>query len=332
MNEYSSSVDDNIHLWMLSCCLEMELSMSHLQWDDVRIFLAVAKKSSMSQAAKSLGLGQPTISRRVVLLEEQLGYALFERSVQGATLTDRGRELLIPCERMAEWYAEVARTAERNRSTRKTLRGHVRLTAAPFMAHQLLAPFAASMRAKLPEVSMSVISDVFNLDLARREADVALRAVRPHQRDLVILASRKCRAAAFASKAYVAQYKKSLEKNFAKKQTLGYELLDFIAWAPPHEHLSPNPELAAMIPGFAPAFASNDILVQLRAAEMGCGVIFLPKFHHPLMQKHELVELDFGELPFTHTHLVCAKSALRLPHIEKVAEELAKILLEASDA
>src|SRR6185437_16580257 len=99
------------------------------------------------------------------------------------------------------------------------------------------------------------------VDLVRREADLALRFQgldRPAaQRDLVCLATNQHPVGAFATREYMGALPR------------GFEMADvgWIGWAPPFEHLYPNPYLATLIPGFAPAFASDDYIVQMRAAE-----------------------------------------------------------------
>ena len=104
-----------------------------------------------------------------------------------------------------------------------------------------------------------------------------------------------------------------------------------IGWAPPLDHLSPNPELARLIPGFRPIFASDDFLVQLRAAEAGIGAIFLGRARHRFSAS-SLVELDvdFGNLKRS-LHLVCAKRALDIPRVRAVADLLARELEKASE-
>lgn len=189
---------------------------------------------------------------------------------------------------MSEWAAEVNRTAER---VETTPRGSVRITASPGVAFDFLAPFAAWLRAKLPEVHLEVISTIEYLDLSRRAADLALRFAAPVQRDVQTLATLDVEVAPFASEAYA----KSLPRGYGMKD------VRWIAWAPPLDHLSPNPELARLIPGFTPAFASDDFLVQQRAAESGLGAIFLGRVEHRLITTPRLVELDvdFGELKRT---------------------------------
>lgn len=78
-------------------------SVTDLPWDDVRTFLAIAEEGSLSRAAKRLRVGQPTVSRRLAALEQQLGYPLFKRKAEGAILTRAGQRLLDPARRMADW-------------------------------------------------------------------------------------------------------------------------------------------------------------------------------------------------------------------------------------
>lgn len=120
--------------------------------------------------------------------------------------------------------------------------------------------------------------------------------------------------AAFATEAYT----RTLKRGY------GIAGVDYIGWAPPLDHLSPNPELAALIPGFQPIFASDDFLVQLRAAEAGIGAIFLGRARHRFSPPTPLRELplDFGDLRRT-VYLVAARSALAIPRVRAVADLLA---------
>ena len=101
--------------------------------------------------------------------------------------------------------------------------------------------------------------------------------------------------------------------------------VDWIAWAPPLEDTLPNPVLARMIPGFRPAFASDDFLVQLRAAEAGVGAIFLGRLRLRFARETPLVEIRVQGIPevASSLHLVGAKSALAIPRVRAVADFLA---------
>jgi DNA-binding transcriptional LysR family regulator len=94
-----------------------------------------------------------------------------------------------------------------------------------------------------------------------------------------------------------------------------------VAWAPPFEDLPPNPQLAELAPGHVPAFTSDQILVQLAAAEAGAGAIVLPRLRHRFSRRSELVPLDLDLGPFARgaLHLVAARSGLDIPRVRLVA-------------
>ena len=288
-----------------------------MDWNELQLFLAVADGGSLTAAARKLRVTQPTASRRLLELETSVGEPLFVRGVDGTRLTSFGERMLEPARRMAEWAGEAERVAAR---TQTGPRGVVRLTAAPGLAFDFVAPFAGYLREKLPEVQLEVISTVQYLDLARREADLALRFAAPTQRDLVSIASVEFDVVPFGSPSYAAR----LPKKIALAD------VDWIGWAPPLDHLSPNPELAALIPGFRPSFASDDFLVQLRAAMAGLGALFLGKVRHRFSFENPLVELSLPLPPRKGSlHLVCARSALDVPRVRAVADLVARELSAA---
>lgn len=286
-----------------------------IPWDDLRIFLAVAESRSLSAAARRLATSQPTVSRRLAALEARTGEPLFERGVAGATLTAYGERLLEPARNMAQWAAEVDRAAE---SRETSPRGLVRITAPPGLAFEVVAPLAATLREELPQVQLEVLATTRYLDLGRREADLALRFERQQQRDVVSLAEVESEVAAFANAAYA----RSLPRGY------GAADLRWIAWAPPYQDLFPNPQLAKLVPGFVPAFASDDYLVQVRAAIEGVGAMFLGRLRHRYQRDVGLVELPerFGRMS-AKLHLAAGRTALEIPRVKAVADRLAQVLM-----
>jgi DNA-binding transcriptional LysR family regulator len=284
----------------------------HIPWDDVPLFLAVAETGSMSRAARRLMLGQPTVSRRIAELEERIGAVLFERTATGALPTPAAERLLAPAKRMAEAAGEVERAAQ---GLDDKPHGDVRITAPPGVAFDFVAPFAAKVKKKLPDIRIEVLSRVEYLDLARREADLALRSRAPTHADLVSVASLSFEVGAFASAAYAATLKKR-----PKLRDIA-----FVGWPSSLDHLSPNAELREAIPGFRAAFASDDFIVQSRAAEAGLGAIVLADLRYPGSFTSKLVrlEVDLGPHAKSQVHLVAAKSGLGVPRIRAVAELLA---------
>ena len=290
-----------------------------ISWDDVQLFLAVAETGSMSAAAKRLQVGQPTVSRRVGELEHQLGFSVFERSVAGARLTSEGARLLGPATEMARWAAELERQVERAEAGPS---GPVRITAPPGVAYDLLAPFAATLREDLPEVQLHIASSIRVLDLTRREADLALRLRESSARDHVTLYSFEYEVAAFATPDYIA----------CLPDGYGFADVDWIAWASPFEDRVPNPQLEEVLPGFRPAFASDDFLVQLRAVLAGIGAMFFGAVDHPysVLSQLQRLDLDLGEHSRGSIHVVAAKSALDIPRVRAVAERLIDALSVAT--
>jgi len=281
----------------------------NIQWQDLQLFLAIAEEGSLSGAALALRVTQPTVSRRLADLESVLGESLFVRTQGGTALTSFGERLMEPARHMAEWAAEADRTAERAETKPQ---GSVRITAPPGIAFDFVAPFAAWLKTRLPHVRLDVIVSIEYLDLSRREADLALRFAAPAQRDVVTLATLDLEVAAFASHAYA----KTLPRHYS------FADVAWIAWAPPKDNLSPNPELARVIPGFQPVFASDDFLVQVRAAEAGLGAIFLGRVEHRFIAS-SLVGLDLDVGPIRRDlYLAAANSALAIPRVRAVADLL----------
>lgn len=283
-----------------------------ISWEDLKLFLAVAETGSFSAAARRLKLGQPTISRRLADLEYSLGYQLFKRTVSGAVATSAAQRLLEPARRMAEWAGEVGRAAE---AGDRDPQGIVRIAAPPGVAFDFVAPFAAFVKTKLPKVQLEALSKIEYLDLARGEADLAMRARAPSPgSDLVAIASFEHDNAVHVSRSYAAKLK--------PKPALTD--LAWVAWAPPYDDVTPNPQLRALIPDFKPVFTSDNFLVLLQAAEAGVGAMVRGNVRHRFAMPSQLVPLDIPLGPYARsvTHLVCAKSALQVPRIKAVADLL----------
>lgn len=286
-----------------------------ISWEDAKLFLAIAETGSLSAAARRLKLGQPTVTRRLALLEYTVGATLFRRSVEGASLTAAGERLVLPARKMAEWAGELHRAAERQDGTP---RGLVRITASPSLCFDFLAPFAGFLATKHPGLRLELSSAVQYVDLVRGDADLALRPLAPSNPDLVLVHSLVTETAVFVSRA--------LKARLPKQPTL--QALPWVAWSPPFDAVPPNPQLAAAIPDFTPAFTADHYLVQLAAAEAGVGAILLNRDLHRFKRETSLVPLDLelGKWAKLPLHLVCAKSALDIPRVRKVADLLVREL------
>lgn len=147
--------------------------MHNLDWDNIRHFLAVVRSGSVTHAAQRLGVNQTTVSRRITALEDRLGKKLFERSGHSWVITPVGERLVSAAEHMAE----EANTIERYvMADSLELSGLLRVTVADVCTQVLAMPAIQSFAKQYPEVDMEVIATRNVLDLAAREADVALRS------------------------------------------------------------------------------------------------------------------------------------------------------------
>jgi DNA-binding transcriptional LysR family regulator len=174
-----------------------------VDWADLELFLAVARGGSLAAAASTLRVDASTVHRRIASLEEALRTRLFARSPRGYALTNAGHELLPYATAMDE-QAAAARRKLAGRD--EALTGTVRLSAVHDVA-AILSPIVASFRAKHPGVTVAVDLRSAFADLARQQADVALRvSTRAPEGDLVAKHVAKLAVAFYASRAYLTSH------------------------------------------------------------------------------------------------------------------------------
>lgn len=172
-----------------------------MDWDDFRFVLMVARHGSFTAAARELAVTQPTVGRRIAALEHRLGAKLFDRRSDGFVLTPSGARLVDHAERM-EQDAIAAERSLRGRD--EGVSGTVRVTASEWLVTGVLSPLVAPLLAKHPGLVVELSADTRHLNLARREADIALRPRRFEHDGVVQRATTKLGFALYASHAYVA--------------------------------------------------------------------------------------------------------------------------------
>jgi len=178
----------------------MNWSSITFDWNQVRAFLATAEEGSLSAAARALDLTQPTLGRQVTALENELGIMLFERVGRSLTLTQSGVELLDHARAMAEAANRITLTAS---GQCQTIEGQIRITASDIVAAYVLPPVLRELRIVAPRLEIDVIAANDVRDLLRREADIAIRHVRPVQSDLIARLVREENAHFYASHNYL---------------------------------------------------------------------------------------------------------------------------------
>jgi len=147
-----------------------------IDWDDVRIFLALARAGSLTGAARSLRVEHTTVARRIGQLEQALGLHLFDRLPRGWILTSEGEQLAGRAAQMEEQAHEFMREA----ADGVQLSGTVRLSASPSVGQEFLLPRLCAIHQRWSSVTLELVVETRVAILSRREADLALRIGRPH--------------------------------------------------------------------------------------------------------------------------------------------------------
>ncbi|WP_417512793.1 LysR family transcriptional regulator [Minwuia sp.] len=172
----------------------------NLDWDHLQSFRAVLREGGLSQAARARGMSQPSIGRHVDALEVRLGGALFTRSRIGMTPTALALTLAPHADAMAHAAAALKRTAA---SDSTAISGPIRLTAAEVMAQEVLPRILTEFADDHPDIEFELVSSNQPLDLLTREADMAVRMVRPEQQAVIARRIATSRIHLYAHRAYI---------------------------------------------------------------------------------------------------------------------------------
>ena len=172
-------------------------------WELLNAFLAVMRGGSLSSAARSLGVAQPTVRRQVEALEAALGAVLFTRSKAGLLPNEAAVAALGYVEVMASNAEALARSVS---GSARSERGSVRVTCSEVIGVEVLPPMLVSLRAKHPQLDVELVATNRREDLLRREADVAVRMVRPTQSALIAARVGSLPLGLFAHEDYLAAH------------------------------------------------------------------------------------------------------------------------------
>jgi len=177
-------------------------SLADFDWRLVRSFLAVLDAGSISAAAQRSGAQQPTLSRHVAELETQLGAPLFERTGRGVTPTGAALAIADAARRMEDGALALARGLA---TARSATRGVVRVSTSQVAATWLLPAVLARLQRAHPAIEVELVASNELTNLLRREADIAVRMVRPAQQSLIVRKLGEIEIVAAAHKSYLAK-------------------------------------------------------------------------------------------------------------------------------
>ncbi len=237
-------------------------------WNDLRVFLAVARAGQISRAAKVLRVDGTTVSRRLRRLERALGQRLVEQTREGQVLTQYGEELLLKVERMAEEAATLFQSGDDPRG----LGGQIRLSVSEGFGSWFLAPRLPELVRDHPELAIELVASSGFLSPSKREADIAVMLSRPKAGPLIARKLADYSLMLYASPSYLAEAgvpRKSAD--LARDHRLVGYISDLL-YAPELDYLNEiHSDLQATV-------KSSSINAQLRLIAGGAGMGVLPRF------------------------------------------------------
>lgn len=237
-----------------------------LNWDDLRVFLQVARVRTLSAAAERLQVDQSTVGRRLTALEEAAGVRLFERSVRGYALSAAGESIVTGIEQI-EAHAFSVEQKLRGQDGRSD--GVVRVATSDSFASWFLIPRLAGLRAAHPGVVVELVTGNRPVDLGKREADISLRLTKPTQPQLVARKLGEAAWACYASGAYLAaRGTPSLARRLQGHDVIGFE--DELAGTIGAQWMKQHTGRARVVG------SSNSLTCQAAAVVAGLGVCALP--------------------------------------------------------
>ena len=256
-----------------------------MDWDKLRIFHAVASAGSFTHAGQTLGLSQSAVSRQISALEEEISTPLFQRHARGLTMTDEG-ELLFSA--VTDVLGRLAAAEEALKNVHDAPRGALKITASHGIGAYWLLPRLGQFLAQYPEVEVHLVMDDKELDLAQREADLAIRMRAPVQADLIQRKLFTVHYHMYAAKSYLKDHPapRTLEE-IAEHSIIVYgetavpEIRD-INWLLEAFKKSAKPGSNGKI------IRINNITGILQATEAGLGIGVVPDFvaaEHPKLER-----------------------------------------------
>lgn len=228
-----------------------------MDWDDLRYFTAAARRGGLSGAARDLGVSAQTVGRRIATLEADVGVPLFVRHPSGYRLTDDGRTLLIDTAAVEEAMARLHANAI---SRTGSVAGMVRLAAPETLTTQVLLPGLQPLLGRYPALKLEVVTGIAPIGIARGEADIALRLVRPERGALTVRQVGRMGHALYASP--------------GGNVDLGDARL--VGWSDAYD--LPAARWLHQLTGRKPDVLVNSVAGQHAAIQAGIGIGVLPRF------------------------------------------------------
>ena len=283
-------------------------------WDDLRVFLTLAREGSLTTAARSLGVSHPTVSRRVRALEQRIGARLFDRLPDRFVPTSAGEELLGDTQAMERAAESIHR---RSAGLTDTARGIVRLSAGEAMA-ALIARHLPWLRARLKHIEFELNASHTLANLSRREADLLIREQVP---DLTGIVTRKLGRVGYAIYGHPDLVPRTVKARPSEAVLRG---LPWLGFDDDHSYMPGQAWLQELLVGTRPVVRVNNWLVLLEAARAGTGFAVLPCY---LGDAEPMLRRVAGVIPtvFADQWLLVHRDLRALPRVRAVMDAVIEL-------
>lgn len=289
-----------------------------MNWDDGKLFLAVARSGQMLAAARRLGLNQATLSRRVAGLEASLGTQLLIRRAHGCALTEEGAALAKRLERVESEMLQAQSDLQR---TDSGISGTVRIGAPDGFGVAFLAPRLGRLAERHPDLTLQLVPVPRSFSLSEREADIAVMVGRPESGRLRVRKLTDYTLGLYASPAYLEQEGRpeTLAALAKRHRLVGY--VEDLIYAP---GLNYNRDF---LRNWRSRFEISSAVGQMEAVRGGCGIGVL---HDYLARRDKGLEPILPEARILRSYWIAFHETLRdMARVRAVAEFLTEIARES---
>ncbi len=237
-----------------------------MEWDDLKHFLAVARSGSLTEAARALKTSAATVGRHIDALETRLGARLFEHRSTGYVLTEIGRLIVARAESVEAAVLAVEREVA---SSDANLSGKVRVASTEDMASMVIVPNLAPFAARHPGIAIELVAGMSLVNLTRRDADIALRSVRPEAGDLLMRRIGAIDLAVYAARSYA-------EARGLEPGRVDFSKVETVTWVEEMAGLRGGSWLAEHAGAARVALHVNSSRLIYSACAAGLGLAILP--------------------------------------------------------
>ncbi len=302
------------------CDIHFCMDTEDFDWNLIKSFAAVAETGSLSAAARKTGISQPTVGRHVSQLEDRLHITLFERVPRGMVLTQAGSGLLDHARRITTDAAAFSLAAT---GQSREIAGTVRITASEIVAHFLLPDIVAALRSAEPRLHIEIVSSNTVQNLLTRDADIAIRMIKPTQSELIARKVNDVAMGAYAAPSYLERHgEPGKPEELLDHTIIGYDRNDLL--------IRGFAEMGFTVTRDQFAVRTDDQVLNWRLTEAGAGIGFGQVFAARQSAKVERVlpALDIARLPmWVAAHRELRTSARIRFAFDAVADALAGLPL-----